>query len=239
MTTTNPPSTEPSPATGPARRTLKAATREGWGRATAPGAFLDRRRQDVRDALDHGWRAGARWVRLATGLMILLGATAAAVVLCSAVRQVLAASGAGTWLAVITRTVTGPVHHYLAEHTAGLPLSGADAYRLWAATGLTTAVLSFALRSTAARLAWAGWSAGTLAAVWQASPDGGRPVATALTAAVLAAVCAPALRGLAVSLRPRVIVHDTLTVVLTAQVCACRRSAPAVHLVVPAPRTRS
>ncbi|MER5354684.1 hypothetical protein ABT093_30675 [Kitasatospora sp. NPDC002551] len=239
MTTTNPPSDETGPATGPARRTLKAATLEGWARATAPGTFLGRRGQDVRHALDHGWRCGARWVRLAAGLLILLAASAGAVLLCSALRQFLAASGAGTWLAVITRTVTGPVHHYLAEHTAGLPLSGADAYRLWAATGLTAAVLSFALRSTTARFVWAGWSAGTLAAVWQASPDGGRPVATALTAAVLAAVSAPALRGLAVSLRPQVTVHDTLTVVLTAQVCACRWNNPAVHLVVPAPRARS
>ncbi|MFJ5120997.1 hypothetical protein [Kitasatospora sp. NPDC088548] len=230
MTTTTPPFTEPGPAAGPARRTLRTATRDRWARATAPGAFLDRRRQDVRDALDHGWRAGARWVRLGTGLLILLGTTAGAVVLCSAVRQILAASGADAWLTAITHTVTGPVRHYLAEHTVGLPLSAADAYRLWVATGLTAALLSCVLRSTVARIAWTSWSAGTLAAVWQASPDASRTVAAALTAAVLAAVSLPALRGLAFSLRPHITIHRTVRV--AARVTVAVWSHPAV----PAPR---
>ncbi|WP_331731440.1 hypothetical protein [Kitasatospora sp. NBC_01300] len=230
MTTTNPPTTEPGPAAGTARRTLRMAARERWARVTAPGMFLDRRRQDVRDALDHGWRAGARWVRLVTRLLIVLGVTGAAVVLYSAAAQVLAASGAGACLSAMAGTVTGPVRHYLAEHTAGLPLSAADAYRLWAATGLTAALLSCVLRSTVARIAWTSWSAGTLAAVWQASPDGGRTVATAVTAAVLAAVSLPALRGLAFFLRPHITIHRT--VLVAALVTVAVRPGP----VVPAPR---
>ncbi|MFD5615858.1 hypothetical protein [Kitasatospora sp. NPDC127060] len=225
MTTSTKPPTNPAPAADPGRRTLKDAVRDRWTAATAPNAFLDRRRQDLIRALDHGWREGPRWVRLLTPALIALTVTGAALVLCSVGRQILAAGEGSAWWSAITGTITGPVHRYLDQHTAGLPLTGAGAYRVWQFTGLAAAMLSCALRSFVARLTWTCWVAATLAAVWQASPPGGRTVATALTATALAAPSVPALRGLTVSLRPQITVHRTVQRIVPA--------APVLRLVRP------
>ncbi|MFG2844213.1 hypothetical protein ACGF12_13725 [Kitasatospora sp. NPDC048296] len=210
MTTSTEPPTHPAQAPDPGRRTLTAAVRDRWSAATAPDAFLDRRRQDLVRALDHGWREGPRWVRLLTPALIALTVIGGALVLYWAGRQILAAGPGSAWWTATSSTITGPVYRYLDQHTAGLPLTSTGAYRAWQFTGLAAALLSCALRSFVARLTWASWVAATLAAVWQASPPGGRTVATALTATVLAAASVPALRGLTVSLRPQITVHRTV-----------------------------
>ncbi|MFJ9521795.1 hypothetical protein ACIRPK_26525 [Kitasatospora sp. NPDC101801] len=209
-TTTSP--AEPTVAAAPAagRRTLKAAARARWAKATAPGTFLDRRREDLVEALDQGWRGSARWVRILAGVLIAAFVLYGALAVFSVAHHVLAQSGENARIVGITGTITGPVRLYLDQHTAGLPISSADTYIVWKATGVVTALLSFLLGSAVSRLAWTGWSAATLATVWQTSPDGGRTVATALTAAALAAVSIPALRGLTFSLRPQVTIHRSV-----------------------------
>ncbi|WP_331727254.1 hypothetical protein OG871_39855 (plasmid) [Kitasatospora sp. NBC_00374] len=211
-TTTEPTQPTHAVAAAPAagRRTLRAAARARWAKATAPGTFLDRRREDLVEALDHGWRGSARWVRILAGVLIAAFVLYGSVALYSIAHHVLAQSGENARIVGITDSITGPVRLYLDQHTAGLPISGADTYIVWKATGVLTALLSFLLGSAVPRLAWTSWSAATLATVWQASPDSGRTVATALTAAALAAVSIPALRGLSFSLRPQVTIHRTV-----------------------------
>ncbi|MGY0466843.1 hypothetical protein ACW14Y_42290 [Kitasatospora sp. cg17-2] len=191
------------------------SVREAAGRRvralSAPGGWLDERRRELAAGLDDF--AGAEpWVR---GLAYLITITLAVLVL-GTVGGILL-NGAGALVGAIhlpqdlpadgdgLRTaVTGPIHTYLIAHQT-YPLTAATAYGAWKTVGLVAALLAFLTQGAVARLAWTAWSCATLAMVWQATPDTGRPVATGLTAAGIAAVSLFALRGISFSLRPTVI----------------------------------
>ena len=76
---------------------------------------------------------------------------------------------------------------------------------MWKTAGLVAALLAFLTQGAVARAGWTAWSCATLAMVWNAAPEAGRPVAAGLTALAIAAVSLFALRGLSISLRPMVI----------------------------------
>ncbi|MFJ1757293.1 hypothetical protein [Kitasatospora sp. NPDC088134] len=197
--------------THPPGRTLAAAAGRRWRRLTAPGGFLTRRHDDLVHVLEHGLRAGAGWVRVLGALLAAAAAAGAGTVLYDLAQRLLAAAGTNPHLAALIATVTRPMHHYLDQHTQGLPITAADAYLLWQATGAAAALLAFASTTAAARLAWTAWAAATLTVVWQASPEGGRTVATAVAAAGLALASLPALRGLRLPLGPRIMLHLAVT----------------------------
>ncbi|MEV7123821.1 hypothetical protein [Kitasatospora griseola] len=180
----------PSTAAAGARRAIAAL-----------GGFLSRCRDDLSDAVLLGWGQAAPWVRV---LAVILSF--------GFITYVAGSLAAIAWpvLGPVADTATGALHLYLDQHTEGLQLDSSAAFTAWMSAGALFALVATLSTSAVARLAWTGWSAATLAAVWQASPDGSRPVATALTAAVLAGASVVALHGLTFSLRPRITVHNTV-----------------------------
>lgn len=190
--------------------TLADAARRRLNTLTAPGGWLDQRRQDVINGLDD-FTTAEPWVR---GTAYLLAITLAVVVLGTAGGVLLNAAGAvidaihlpqalGATTGLRT-ALTTPVHTYLDAHTAD-PLTPATAYAAWKTTGVALFLVAFLGRIPVARLAWTAWSIATLAMIWQATPEAGRTVATGAAAAVLTAASLLALRGLSFSLRPMVI----------------------------------
>ncbi|MGW2401770.1 hypothetical protein ACWCYY_34975 [Kitasatospora sp. NPDC001664] len=190
--------------------TLAAAARRRLDTLTAPGGWLDQRRQDLAHGLDD-FGSAEPWVRalayltaLALGVLVLgtiggvLLSGAAAVINAIHLPQGL---GITTGLRV---ALTTPVHTYLDAHTTD-PLTPATAYSVWKTGGLALFLAAFASRRPIARLGWTTWSAATVAMVWQASPEAGRTVATGAAIAVLTFASFLALRGLDFSLRPMVI----------------------------------
>ncbi|MER5866151.1 hypothetical protein [Kitasatospora sp. NPDC002040] len=190
--------------------TLADAARRRLNSLTAPGGWLDQRRQDLIGGLDD-FTTAEPWVRT---LAYLLAITLAVVVLGTAGGVLLNAAGAvidtvhlpqvlGATTGLRT-ALTGPVHVYLDAHTTN-PLTPATAYAAWKTTGVVVFAVAFLGRVPVARLAWTAWSVATLAMIWQATPEAGRPVATGAAAAVLTAASFLALRGLSFSLRPMII----------------------------------
>ncbi|MEV4617044.1 hypothetical protein AB0K43_31275 [Kitasatospora sp. NPDC049258] len=192
-----------------------SSIREAAGRRaralTAPGGWLDQRRRDVVDGLDD-FTTAEPWVR---GLTYLAG-TAFAVLLLGTIGGILLNGAAAVMGAIhlpehipgsgdgLRAAITDPIHTYLAAHTPE-PLTEATAYGAWKTLGVLAGLLAFLTQGAVARLAWSAWSCASLAMVWQASPEAGRPVATGLAAAAIAVVSLFALRGISFSLRPMVI----------------------------------
>ncbi|MFJ5122951.1 hypothetical protein [Kitasatospora sp. NPDC088548] len=219
------------------------SVRESAGRRvrtlTAPGGWLDRRRRELAAGLDD-FSGAEPWVRalaylVAIAFVVLVVGTvggilfnaAGAVIGAVHLPQDLPAGGDGLRVAV-----TGPIHAYLNAHQA-YPLSAATAYGAWKTLGLIAALLSFITRGAIARASWTAWSTATLAMVWYAAPDTGRPVAVGLTAAAIAAVSLFALRGLSFSLRPMVINRTDVQPQITIQAPECKTGRP--RPAVPAP----
>jgi hypothetical protein len=141
---------------------------------TAPGGWLDQRRQELTAAIDD-FATAERWVRvlaytLALAIAALVVGTAGGILLQAAgaviglVHLPAHIPGTGDGLAV---TITRPVHTYLTHHTAGLPLTEATAYGTWKTAGLLIGLLAGITQAAMARLAWTSWSAATIAMVWQ------------------------------------------------------------------------
>ncbi|MFJ6384692.1 hypothetical protein ACIQI7_32380 [Kitasatospora sp. NPDC092039] len=206
---------------------------------TAPGGWLDRRRRELAAGFDDF--AGAEpWVRtlayltaitlavLVVGTVggILLNA-AAAVIDAVHLPQNLPAGGDGLRVAV-----TGPIHAYLIAHQA-YPLTPDTVYGAWKTLGLLAALLAFITRSAIARASWTAWATATLAMVWSAAPEAGRPVAVGLTAAAIAVVSLFALRGLSFSVRPMVINRTEVQPQITIQAPETKTARP--RPAVPAP----
>ncbi|MGW1596979.1 hypothetical protein [Streptomyces sp. NPDC002343] len=110
-----------------------------------------------------------------------------------------------SWVTQWTATVDHPIHTYLATHTAGLPLTAVNAFAIWQGVGLAALVLAWTTRAVGARLTWIAHGVCTAAMVWDASPDAGRPVATALAVLGWSIGSLFALRGL--SLRSLIHIH--------------------------------
>ncbi|WP_329501495.1 hypothetical protein [Kitasatospora herbaricolor] len=220
----------PIPPQRPRPTGLRHAAEKRLRLLTAPGGALHQRRQDVIDALEGGWGTAALWVRITGGTLALTaGALLLATVggiLLNTVAAVVGAVHLPTDLpaqggVALARTITDPVRQYLDAHVAGLRVDGATAYLVWKTTGLVVAAVAFAGRATTARLAWAGWSAATIAMVWTATDPAGRPVAAGITAVAIAAGSLFALRGLSFSLRPAI--HTRTDI-----------AAPTIHVTIPA-----
>ncbi|MFE7524673.1 hypothetical protein ACFU7Y_03015 [Kitasatospora sp. NPDC057542] len=206
---------------------------------TAPGGWLDRRRRELAAGLDD-FSGAEPWVRalaylIAIALAILVLGTvggilfnaAGAVIGAVHLPQDLPAGGDGLRVAV-----TGPIHAYLIAHQA-YPLTAAAAYGVWKTLGLVAALVAFITKGAIARASWTAWSCATLAMVWSAAPEAGRPVAVGLTAAAIAIVSLFALRGLTFSLRPMVINRTDVQPQITIQAPEPKTARP--RPAVPAP----
>ncbi|MCC9312074.1 hypothetical protein LN042_34300 [Kitasatospora sp. RB6PN24] len=219
------------PKASAAPGTLRAAAQRAR-KLTAPGSVMDRRRREVLAALNGDWNDAEPWIKAIAYLLALTAAVlllaAAAGILLTAFTDLVNAVHLPTTLPAhstgLVRTLTDPVHRYLASHTAGtLPVTATAAYTLWKATGLATALIAFVIKKATARLTWTAWAAATLAMVWTGTDPAGRPVATGITAAAIAFVSLFALRGLSFSLRP-VIYNMPRNEV----------AAPTIHVTIPA-----
>ncbi|MFF4787850.1 hypothetical protein ACFY3E_41860 [Streptomyces griseorubiginosus] len=203
-----------SPAAKPtnASTSWRADLREWWDAAWSQGGVLHGRWEDLRQAHELGWHEMANWIKTAVALagfaVVVLLLDGAATVLADALHRLLTAAprvqiGTDTSTGVVA-VVDQPVRDYIAQHSAGLAVSGSTLYTLWQAAGLTGLIFGF-LRSTAARLLWLAWGASSAAMIWSASPEPGRTLATGIAVAVWLLASAFALRGL--QLRRAVVVH--------------------------------
>ncbi|MFE4356122.1 hypothetical protein [Kitasatospora sp. NPDC056800] len=207
---------------------------------TAPGGWYDRRRRELAAGLDD-FTGAEPWVRalaylVAITLAVLVLGTvggilfnaAGAVIGAVHLPQNLPAGGDG-----LRAAITGPIHAYLGTHTAD-PITPATAYDVWKTVGLIAALLAFITRGAIARASWTAWSTATLAMVWSAAPETGRPVAVGLTAAAITGISLFALRGLTFSLRPMVINRTDVQPQITIQAPEPKTARPA-RPTVPAP----
>lgn len=201
----------------PARTTGFAALRETWNDAWAAGGPLHSLWEDVRTAPEKGWHGMANWLKtdliLGAGSLLVLLFNAAVDTVLQAVHHLLTAAprvqvgtdtSTGVWA-----VIDNPVRTYIAQHSAGLPISASTAYTLWQLAGLAGLVGGF-LRSTGARLLWTGWGAATIAVVWTTAPADGRTIATGVAVLLWSLASVVALRGM--SLRPTAFIHVHNTV---------------------------
>ncbi|MFD8288048.1 hypothetical protein ACFV2B_07410 [Streptomyces lavendulae] len=110
-----------------------------------------------------------------------------------------------SWFTQWTATVADPVHAYLTEHTAGLPLTASSAFLIWLGVGAVSLALAWLTGAVGARLTWIAHGICSVLMVWDAAPTVGRPVAAALAVLAWTIGSVFALRGL--SLRPRINIH--------------------------------
>jgi hypothetical protein len=203
-----------APALEPVTETTpwRTAVRDWWKNAWSQGGALYALWEDLRQARTAGWHQMANWVK---ALLVAVGACAVLILLdgafgvvADAVHRLLTAAPR---VQIGTDTSTGlwavvdqPIRTYIAQHSAGLAVSGSTIYTLWQAAGLTGLIGGF-LRSAAARLLWTAWGASSAAMIWVTAPEQGRTLVTGI--AVLAWLLAStlALRGL--NLRPAVVVN--------------------------------
>jgi hypothetical protein len=105
------------------------------------------------------------------------------------------ASGQHLATSALTRTITGPVHTYLDQHTAGLPVSAHTLWQAWLWATSALFVLAVA-GSRGARLGWIITGATTTAMVYAGTPGGGRALAAGLTLTAWAVLSVPAFNRL-------------------------------------------
>lgn len=199
------------------RPARSARLRATWDASWKEGGFLYQRWEDVRHARAVGWHGMANWLKaasiLAAGSLVVLLFNAAVNTVLQAVHHLLTAAphvqvgtdtSTGVWA-----VVDNPVRTYIAQHSAGLPISASTVYTLWQLAGLIGLVGGF-LRSAGARFVWTGWGAATIAAVWTTAPADGRAVATGVAVLLWSLASVVALRGM--SLRPTAFIHVHNTV---------------------------
>ncbi|MEU1567979.1 hypothetical protein ABZ504_48035 [Streptomyces mirabilis] len=184
--------------------------REAWIEAWSEDGVLYQLWEDVRCARYDGWHGMARWLKaliIVTALsFVVLAAKAAGIVVLDALQRLLTAAprvqvgtdtSSGVW-AVVDR----PVRTYIAQHSAGLPVSGSTVYTLWVLTGITALILGWISRNNGVRLTWLAHGTASVWMVWTATPHTSRPVAAALTVFAWTLLSAFALRGM--TLRRRI-----------------------------------
>lgn len=191
----------------------RATVRQWWNDAWNVGGVLHALWDDIRWARIDGWHGMANWLKTlltVTGLSIaVLAAKTAATVVLDSLHQLLTAApkvevatdtSSGVW-AVIDQ----PVRTYIAQHSAGLAISGSTVYTLWQLTAIVALVLGFLSRNNGVRLTWATHGAATVWMVWTTTPHASRTVAAALAVLAWTLLSAFALRGM--TLRRRVAYH--------------------------------
>ncbi|MEU5632129.1 hypothetical protein ACH47C_23465 [Streptomyces rishiriensis] len=184
-----------------------ARLREAWDASWKQGGFLYERWEEVFKARNAGWHEMANWIKAALSLagvcaFIVLLDTAGDIL--SAVAHRIAVATPETQLASETSNsfwavIDTPVRTYIAQHTAGLAVSGSAVYAFWQAVGLFGLVGGF-FHSTGARITYSLWGAASIGMVWSASPADGRTVATGIAVLAWTIASVVALRDL--SLRP-------------------------------------
>ena len=205
------------PSKQPPARTRRHALHELWNKAWADDGtgVLHNRWEDLRSAPGLGWHGMAHWVKTALGLagicVVLILLNGAADALAQALHQLLTAMprvqvGADTSTGIWT-VIDQPIRSYIAQHSASLAISGSTVYTLWQLAGLFGLIAGF-FRSSGARLLWTLWGAFSVAAVFSATPAGGRTIATGIAALAWGLGSVAALRGL--SLRPSVFIHNAI-----------------------------
>jgi len=86
----------------------------------------------------------------------------------------------------LLHTITDPVHGYLHTHTAGLPITGGQAFTLWLVLAAITWARGSLTDALSARIGWAITGALTTTAVYAGTTGPGRATAAAVTVAVWA-----------------------------------------------------
>ncbi|GAA2532252.1 hypothetical protein [Pilimelia columellifera] len=86
----------------------------------------------------------------------------------------------------LLHTITDPVHSYLHTHTAGLPITGGQAFTLWLVLTAITWTRGSLTNALSARIGWAITGTLTTAAVYAGTTGPGQVTAAAITAAVWA-----------------------------------------------------
>ncbi|KND39805.1 hypothetical protein [Streptomyces stelliscabiei] len=185
-----------------------ARLREAWDASWEQGGFLYERWEEVFQARQVGWHKMANWIK---AVLILAGVCAFIVLLdtagdiVSAVADRLVTATPTTQAAAETSNgfwavIDNPIRSYIARHTGpGLAVSGSAVYAFWQLTGLFGLIGGFA-GSTGARITWTLWGTASVGAVWSASPDDGRTIATGIAVLLWTMASTVALRGL--GLRP-------------------------------------
>ncbi|WP_052442919.1 hypothetical protein [Streptacidiphilus neutrinimicus] len=167
---------------------------EGWAVYKA-GPWIGRRFRDIERALEGGWSGTVAWIRAVLGLVAFAILVTGAVWLEGLALGFWRHTMIGTHHSGVLATVTRPVHTYIDQHAAGLPVSAATVWALWQLAGPILVSLA-CIGSTTARLLWIAYGAAWTAMVWANTPAPGQAVATALAAVCWAAVSSPALSGL-------------------------------------------
>ncbi|MEU5161250.1 hypothetical protein AB0G74_16810 [Streptomyces sp. NPDC020875] len=185
-----------------------ADARVWWDTAWTTGGVLHDRWEELRLAPQLGWHHMATWIKAliaGTGIafVMVLAADAAAALIAGTdqLLTTLASPEANSTTNDIWAAIHTPARTYLTTHTQGLPIDAPTAYALWQTAGLAGLAGGF-LRITAARTLWITWGAASIAMIWQATPDTGRPVATGIAVLFWILASAAALRGL--TLRPAI-----------------------------------
>lgn len=177
-----------------------------WAQFSGAQRWLGRRINDVKMA--PSWSLTATWIKAAAviggaaiGYLTLRWIAALLIGWVHALPWPLPVADDHTGLLA---TIDHPVRHYLATHTASLPVNATTVYGTWQAVGVVSFILAY-LRSTGARLTWTVWGAATVAMVWIGTDESGRQVAAGIAILAWAALSVLALRGLA--LTPAAFVH--------------------------------
>lgn len=184
-----------------------AQLRAGWNASWEQGGFLHGRWEELRQVPQAGWHGMANWIK---ALLVLIGVCAVIILLDTAgdifdaalgrLADTVPATRAGTSASSeLWGVVDNPIRAYIAQHTAGLSVSGSAVYTAWQLTGLFGLIGGF-IGAAGARITWTCWGAVSAAAVWSAAPADGRTVATAIAVLAWTVASTLALRGL--SLRP-------------------------------------
>ncbi|MFC9183336.1 hypothetical protein ACFTZJ_22005 [Streptomyces globisporus] len=184
-----------------------AQLRTAWDASWEEGGFLHARWEELRQAPQAGWHLMANWIK---ALLILTGVCAVIILLDTAgdvfdaalsrLADTDPATRAGTTAASeLWGVVDHPIRSYITENTAGLSVSASAVYTFWQLVGWFGLIGGF-IGSTGARITWTCWGAGSVLAVWSATPADGRTVATGIAVLAWTTASTLALRGL--SLRP-------------------------------------
>ncbi|MEU4729641.1 hypothetical protein [Streptomyces sp. NPDC023588] len=197
------------PATGPDKDpgTHLAQLGAAWTASWEQGGFLHGRWEELRQVPQVGWHGMANWIK---AVLTLTGMCAVVILLDTAgdvfdaalgrLADALPATQVGTSASdEFWGVVDNPIRTYIAQHTAGLPVSGAAVYTFWQLAGAFGLIGGF-IGATGARLTWTVWGAATVLVVWTTPPADGRTVATAIAVLAWTIASTAALRGW--SLRP-------------------------------------
>ncbi|MEV5784543.1 hypothetical protein AB0L42_26570 [Streptomyces sp. NPDC052287] len=171
-----------------ANKPRTAKIRARWSSAWDTGGILHQFWDDIRCARIDGWHGMADWLKTLIGLtglsIAVISIRIAGLIVIDVLHRLLTLAPkvqigtdttSGVWA-----VVDHPVRSYVAQHSAGLAISGSTVYTLWLLTGITGLIGGWLSRNDALRLLWAAHGTVTAYMVWESSPPACRTTATAL-----------------------------------------------------------